>query len=531
MEKIECQVCFDNIKENQILKCCFCEKDVCKNCIAHWMKEKKMVTCPLCNNLFKRNFITEKFGKPFMYKFAKIEKETLLMREKLMIPEYSQYLNIPTNIEKLKKLVDDLKEMHMKYKKMKISELKKEQQLVEIFGANFTKKVIYTHYRRQIEDAEDTIHRYRRILNTGVLPENENLNIGSSSNVVKPVCPCPINDCKGYIRNTDHKCCICEKEICKKCYVVMEESNEHTCKNEDLETVKQIKKESKPCPTCGARISKIDGCDQMYCIMCDTAFSWNTGRIERGRIHNPEYYRKLREKNIEIPREDGDNPCADRNLRLGYELMRTYVNSLKNKSTYGSQFYYAINSIVMTLLQEFLRMINHNRENLDQFMRLSIDRNLRYRLDYIQNEISEERFMDIIYKQHTKTVFSNEIYSEINDTCNTLELLLVKANDIVSDYLKFVTANFSNYQEYDFARICYDKYIKEIFAITNTGYEFLQHCKMNVDKIKNSYHKYTTNHYHEEYMFVFEEFGNVPGMVTKEDQIVNLIESIRTYIK
>ena len=56
-----------------------------------------------------------------------------------------------------------------------------------------------------------------------------------------------------------------------------------------------IKKEAKPCPQCGEFISKVSGCDQMFCIKCSCAFSYNTGIIEKGIIHNPlayDYFQK-----------------------------------------------------------------------------------------------------------------------------------------------------------------------------------------------------------------------------------------------
>jgi hypothetical protein len=80
-----------------------------------------------------------------------------------------------------------------------------------------------------------------------------------------------------------------------------------------VETVAMIRRDSKPCPKCGIRVSKIDGCHQMWCVECNTAWDWVSGRIVNGAIHNPHYYQYLRDQstNGEIPRNPLDNPCAD----------------------------------------------------------------------------------------------------------------------------------------------------------------------------------------------------------------------------
>jgi hypothetical protein len=98
--------------------------------------------------------------------------------------------------------------------------------------------------------------------------------------------------------------------VCRHCHAIKSstEADEHVCKEADIETVKFLKKDTKNCPGCGINIHKIDGCDQMWCVECKTAFSWRTGRIERGVIHNPHFYEYQRQQadGGEIPRNPGD---------------------------------------------------------------------------------------------------------------------------------------------------------------------------------------------------------------------------------
>ena len=118
---------------------------------------------------------------------------------------------------------------------------------------------------------------------------------------------CSWHDCRGYL-NEDYTCKLCERKTCRKCLSPEEES--HECDPDAVSTAALLRKETKPCPGCGEGIQKISGCDQMWCLSCHTAFSWKTGALERGVVHNPEYYRWRRENGGDLPRQPGDEPCG-----------------------------------------------------------------------------------------------------------------------------------------------------------------------------------------------------------------------------
>ena len=116
---------------------------------------------------------------------------------------------------------------------------------------------------------------------------------------------CPTADCEGFL-STQWKCGLCDGKFCKDCHET--KADDHECNPDLVASVKAIKKEAKPCPTCASQISKIDGCDQMWCTQCHTAFSWNTGKVETHIVHNPHYFQWMRENGNIVPRAPGDHP-------------------------------------------------------------------------------------------------------------------------------------------------------------------------------------------------------------------------------
>ena len=98
---------------------------------------------------------------------------------------------------------------------------------------------------------------------------------------------CVEQDCNGLIDNT-WKCSTCETPVCNRCMEKREQG--HICTAENVESMRSIRADSKPCPSCGVRIHIYMGCNQAWCTQCNTAFNWRTMKlITRGFFHNPHY--------------------------------------------------------------------------------------------------------------------------------------------------------------------------------------------------------------------------------------------------
>jgi hypothetical protein len=70
----------------------------------------------------------------------------------------------------------------------------------------------------------------------------------------------------------------------------------------------------------------------MFCTECHTAFSWNTGAVVNGVIHNPHYYEYLRKLgNGTAPRNAGDVPCGG--LPYYQHLQRALTGFLTTEKT------------------------------------------------------------------------------------------------------------------------------------------------------------------------------------------------------
>jgi len=393
----DCYICCEKFNNSNRCKinCKTCESTeiiACRSCAKRYILDQPTdPSCMICKVEWDAEFLSNNFTKTFVNKELKHHRENYLFEKQLAkLPEtqeYAEHLKLIEGLEKQKEL------LQMKKRKLE-NELHK--------------------FNNDIKQIDLTILDIR---------DNKN-NISNKSQFVYK---CPIENCNGFL-NENFECGICDNKICKYCMEIKTE--DHICDEEKKETVKLLKQDTKPCPKCGELIHKLpNGCDQMYCITCHTAFSWKSGQIERGHIHNPEYYRWMRENGREIPRNPLDvryDPCGENIIDYTslLRILRTYFPSSSSiqRSTLRSVF---IDSLQTVKISNMCRMIGHidsinrNLENDN----INEEQTLRkMRAYYILNKITKDDFkrkLQLIEKRKKNS-------KKMNDIWNLLRLVLIE---------------------------------------------------------------------------------------------------------
>jgi hypothetical protein len=149
-----------------------------------------------------------------------------------------------------------------------------------------------------------------------------------------------------------------------------------------MKTVTLLETNTKKCPKCYIPIFKIDGCPQMWCTECHTAFSWTTGNIISGIVHNPHYFEWQRLRNDE-------NTIENQNCR-GIPYIRQFKFLTSTQQIH-------VNRILqfLTHIQEVEIPFLSRTNNLNSF-----EKNKDLRIQYLNNEIDRDHFKSLIQKRN-----------------------------------------------------------------------------------------------------------------------------------
>lgn len=346
-----CTVCVNDYTKvlRKQIKCPFCDYDACSMCIQQYLlSTPETPHCMACRKSLSRYFIASNFTMKFLNTAYKEHRENILFEKERSLmpmtqPDVERELRIRAyNREKMQHI------SHM-----------------SVLGGELSHMYPITE-----EDKDKELGLKLEIRKLELTIEKLDFLMGlkqDTSTKREFVRACAKNDCKGFL-TTQWKCGICESTTCKDCGEVAEEN--HECNPDSVKTQQLLAKDSKPCPKCASVIFKITGCDQMYCTMCHTPFSWRTGRVETGAIHNPHYYEYQRLHGT-LDRPIGDVQCGG--LPNVYAIYRY--------SEYVSHVHRFITEFQAISMRKYTNLPLNNPQ-LNQTSRIS----------YMLNEMSEKKF-------------------------------------------------------------------------------------------------------------------------------------------
>ena len=280
MENV-CLICYETFEgKRKPIHCKGCEGEFCKECIqTHIISLKEEPSCPSCHYIWDKEFCESTLTKKFMrgtYKKSRVDLFYKSEKEKLA--------NTMKDVENIIKSEE--------YNEIIDNEKKEIRQL-----------------RAKLYMKTESLKKMRE--------EQRNLRLPNYISENEFNTKCPNTDCNGFL-NEDFKCILCSTSFCNKCLEKVNitshggesKTNNHTCDPEKVATYEMIKRECKPCPGCGEPISKINGCDQMWCTKCHVAFSWDTGKIDYGNVHNPHFIEWEKMQGKMMIRQPGEILCG-----------------------------------------------------------------------------------------------------------------------------------------------------------------------------------------------------------------------------
>ena len=209
---------------------------------------------------------------------------------------------------------------------------------------------------------------------------------------------CVQSDCEGFL-SAEYKCGLCDVQVCEDCHVSKGSGTGHVCDASTVATIRQIRKEAHPCPTCAALISKIDGCDQMYCTQCHTAFSWNTGLKETGVVHNPHYFQYMRETGQAVPRRHNPGFACDAVHNIGHTLLSLRLHYAR--IGFDDK---AADTLTDTVMESYRQVLHMRESDLRQYR----EEQARYLEQEWRRRLRVKRLLNVIDDDGWKTALQRE---------------------------------------------------------------------------------------------------------------------------
>ena len=397
-----CIICAEIQNEEQIV-CSKCEGSSCRSCFQTYLINSSLnPSCMHCRVNLSEDFVYQNTHLLWRQtEYTTFRNKLIFEKEQARLPEDQIYAELYTNAK---------------------SEVQKIETLIKQQSSNFK---LFDRLKR-------SRHFYLQLItNFGKLKNNE-------SKAVKRIYikSCINGECKGFL-NLDFKCGLCSIVVCKACHEI-KNNNEHVCNNDIVASIKAIKLESRPCPTCTTLISKIDGCDQMWCTQCRTTFSWSTGNKEIGITHNPHFYEWAR-KNGGLPRNPTDVPVCNQ-YPLYWDIFNSFNENVRKSNMSDPSLSLQVMDTKdddvssIRIITEIYRYIHHIKQVLVDEIPLEATDNYDLRVRYLANELSTEKFKQLLQQRDAvfrKSLAARYIYDMVHQASGDLFQNLISGHTAI----------------------------------------------------------------------------------------------------
>jgi len=380
---------------------CSCGVQCCGECMEEWIlsNTNKDVSCVGCRAIFPQDIVYTKLRKEFLsnqYRLWRAEflwetEKAFLGNDMILAQQERQRRELGIELDDLRKQ----KKRLLRSKKLALSPAMSHvcQEIKRILAVRSSLRV------------SDT--------SSSALQKNQNGVL---------LLPCPTQDCRGLIHKATHSCLLCQTHLCRQCHQPVEITNQneslpHECLRENMEAAALILRETKPCPRCAIRIYKISGCDQMWCVGCHCAFSWESGRpLESTTVlHNPHYYHWLFEQpHINLAQVDMDA----RDPMFATRIMQT-LRQKQHPPTNAQD-------ISFSILRK-IRHIAHIRDTiLPVYLVDTLRTNQDARVRYLLHDMDDSEISRLLYHREKRNLKKTALYTMFDHASQTMENLIIE---------------------------------------------------------------------------------------------------------
>lgn len=438
-----------------------CDFVCCKECVRKYLvSTTRDPHCMNCSALFGYRFCSEHLNKSFMTNdYAEHRSTILLEKEISMIPDTME-------IAGRRRMINDIRK----------------------------KQLVIDEKRNKLYEAVRELNKQDDRYNEEIYALERSNGSGQRR---KFIMACPGESCRGFL-SSQYKCEICCLWTCNKCSTIIGDSKDvpHECSEDAVASTDLIRESTKPCPTCGIRITKISGCDQMWCVECKTAFSWKTGVIETGVVHNPHFF-EYRGTN---PRDGGRGlgMCNNDNVMPFHDFNNIIIRPLNvffanNDEPIPKQI------SDMRYIYALYAHMNHYELMAARANIQALTNNEHERVRYILGEITIDEFKAVVTSRDRRR-------RRIVESSNVTEIYCEVSKDILNSIVNFPTPNMDDLVDLV-------KHIYECYAQLEKIRDYCNRQWMEISAV----HGIKTHRITDEFSIDFKKCGIRELMATRED--------------